>query len=261
MKTKDTSYGEYAIIKEPDVPVLYSMSENCRGVKRRVHFEEDAGIMKGFFTKIKHGKRIGYFGVDEIEKIVDHKDAKSNITKEAMFAANGMMPMEPLRRMHFLLLPEKKDVQDLRKKEHAEPQFVHCDYYPDDKERFLDDLSFFAGELSDKELFHIKKYLDDIFQDKAIVKMLYKYRKNHEKLLNLCKDMEKEVDMSILHEQKELIAGYKEMILSLIWEEFPASEDKQVEVIPVAEETPVFQESDEFEFSRFPSGIASLKKK
>lgn len=39
MKTKDTSYGEYAIIKEPDVPVLYSMSENCRGVKRRVHFE------------------------------------------------------------------------------------------------------------------------------------------------------------------------------------------------------------------------------
>ena len=69
MKTKDTSYGEYAIIKEPDVPVLYSMSENCRGVKRRVHFEEDAGIMKGFFTKIKHGKRIGCFGVDEMKKL------------------------------------------------------------------------------------------------------------------------------------------------------------------------------------------------
>lgn len=261
MEIKSTSNGEYAIIKEPDISVLYAMSDNCRGIRRWCRFEEEAGTTTSLFTKVKHGKRTGHFKIEDIEKIVEHKDSKSNISKEAMFAANGMMPMEPLRRMHFLLLPEKKDVQDLRKKEYAEPQFVHCDYYPDDKERFLDDLTFFAGELPDKELFHIKRYMDDIFQDKAIVRMLYKYRKNHEKLLELCKGMEKEVDMFILHEQKELIAGYKEMILSLIWEEFPVSENKPVELMPVAEETPMFQKSDEFELFGFPGGIASLKKK
>lgn len=177
MKTMNTSLGEYAIVQEPDFQAIFSMAENCKGVRKASHFEEDARLFPSFYSKMKKMKRAVLYSADDLEKIVAARDNKSTVTTEAIFAANGMMPLEQLNSVLFALKPEKKDVQDLRKREYAQPQFVHCDYYPDDKERFMKDISFYASTLPVEEILNINTHLEDIFSDKALVKMLYKYHK------------------------------------------------------------------------------------
>lgn len=124
MKIVNTSLGEYAIVQKPDFQSIYTMTQNCKGIRRACRFEEDANLCRSFYSKMKRTKRIAHYAVEDLEKIVVAKDEKSTVTTEAILAANGMMPLKQLNNILFALKPEKKDVQDLRKKEYAKPQFV-----------------------------------------------------------------------------------------------------------------------------------------
>lgn len=200
MKTLHTSLGEYAVAAEPDLQTLFGMMENCRGKRRAVHFEDDAGLCHSSYHKLKKHKKGITYSSQNLEKMVAARDKNSNVTTEAAFAANGMIPLQKLTRILFALKPEKKDVQDLRKREYAQPQYVHCDYYPDDRERFLSDLVFFAVYLSEPEIQSVNSHLEVIFQDKALVRMLYKYHKHKADELTAVKKvlMEKETEVSPL---------------------------------------------------------------
>ena len=241
MKTINTSDGEYCVVEKPDLNALYSMTENCRGLRRKCHFEKEAGLYNGFYTKIKHQKKKGHYLVDDIEKIVTAKDSGSNVTKEAMMAANGMMPMDSLKRMVFVLQPAKKDVQDLRRREYAKPQYVHCDYYPDDRERF--------------------KHQEEIFANKALVRMIYKYRKNKEKEVQAFVDNALKTDNSeVLDKKLFLVESYREVILDTINEEICNCYSPEISD-PKIKENPAASKESTSKFADFGNGLSSFSKK
>ena len=177
---------------------------------------------------------------------------------EAILAANGMMPLKQLNSVLFALKPEKKDVQDLRRREYAQPQFVHCDYYPDDKERFMKDISFFSSTLPSEEILNISKHLEDIFSDKALVKMLYKYHKHKSQELA---DM-KEVLSGDKNSCSQISEYYKGTILELIHslEEPKKISEPEIVIGLAVEKEPVEKETLNPEFCDFGNGLASLCK-
>lgn len=256
MKTMNTSLGEYAIVQEPDFQAIFSMTENCKGVRKASHYEEDAKLCPSFYSKMKKRKRTVLYASDDLEKIIAAKDSKSTVTMEAILAANGMMPLKHLNSVLFALKPEKKDVQDLRRREYAQPQFVHCDYYPDDKERFMKDISFFSSALPSEEILNISKHLEDIFSDKALVKMLYKYHKHKSQELA---DM-KEVLSGDKNSCSPISEYYKGTILELIHsldEQERISEPEAVTEL-TEEEIMTEKEPSNTNFCDFGNGLASL---
>lgn len=261
MKTINTSDGEYCVVEKPDLNALYSMTENCRGLRRKCHFEKEAGLYNGFYTKIKHQKKKGHYLVDDIEKIVTAKDSGSNVTKEAMMAANGMMPMDSLKRMVFVLQPAKKDVQDLRRKEYAKPQYVHCDYYPDDRERFNDDFAIFCNELTNDQKYSLRKHQEEIFANKALVRMIYKYRKNKEKEVQAFVDNALKTDNSeVLDKKLFLVESYREVILDTINEEICNCYSPEISD-PKIKENPAASKESTSKFADFGNGLSSFSKK
>lgn len=265
MRTINTSDGEYCIVENADLNALYGMSENCRGLRRRCHFEEEANLYKGFCTKIKN-KKNGPYLLEDIEKIVDAKDSGSNVTKEAMMAANGMLPMESLKRMLFVLQPAKKDVQDLRKREYAKPQYVHCDYYPDDRDRFNNDFAIFCSGLTNDQKYSLRKHQEEIFADKALVRMIYKYRKHKEKEVQAFVDNAlKKDDLKTLEKKLHLAENYREVILDTIEEGIcscdssESSDPKIKEIFP--EEKHTVSEEAIPEYTYFGKGLSSFSKK
>ena len=256
MKTMNTSLGEYAIVQEPDFQAIFSMTENCKGVRKAFHFEEDAKLCPSFYSKMKKRKRTVLYAADDLEKIIAAKDSKSTVTMEAILAANGMMPLKQLNSVLFALMPEKKDVQDLRKREYAQPKFVHCDYYPDDKERFMKDISFYASALPVEEILNINAHLEDIFSNKALVKMLYKYHKHKSQELA---DM-KAVLSGDKNSCSPISEYYKGTILELIHsldEQERISEPETVTEL-AEEEIMTEKEPSNTDFCDFGNGLVSL---
>lgn len=219
METLYTSAGEYAVVGNPDYKTLYAMAEKCRGTRRRYVFEKEADLPEGFCSKFWKRKFASGKGsvrdVDAYEKIISHKAKESGVTMDAMLSANGMMPVKDLNRILFVLKPEKKDVQDLRKREYALSQYVHCDYQPDDWERYLKDLSFFAANVQPEEILIVKRNAQKLFEDRAAVRMLYKYRKHAEQRLPDMKANLKATE--ILDSSINLDTYYRDIIWKILY--------------------------------------------
>lgn len=261
MKTINTSDGEYCVVENADLDALYRMSENCRGSRRRCHFEEEASLYKGFCTNVKRKKKNGHYLVEDIEKIVNAKDSGSNVTKEAMMAANGMIPMDSLKRMLFVLQPAKKDVQDLRRREYAKPQYVHCGYYPDDRERFNDDFAAFCSGLDNDQKFTLRKHQEEIFANKALVRMIYKYRKNKEEEVQAFVDNALKTDNpEVLDKKLLLVESYREVILDTINAEICNSYSPEISD-PKIKENPAASKESTSKFADFGNGLSSFSKK
>lgn len=260
MRTVNTSEGLYCVVAKPDFPALYEMTEKCRGLRRRYSFEKEAGIPSGYIHKIKHNIKTGYYRVEDIEKIVKAKAPNCNVTEEDMIAANGMVPMDFLKRILFILQPEKKEVQDLRKKKYTKPQLTSCDYYPDDRNRFNDDFAAFCCELTQRQRTIFRKHQEEIFDDKALVRMLYKYRKHKEEETQAFVDNFLKTDNpEALDEKLHLIENYHDMILDIIKEEIckctstKTSKLKSKEMVATSiENVPVY--------TYFGKGLASFSK-
>lgn len=180
-----------------------------RGVKRLADALADNGDPASGITK-KRG-----FSLDEITKIVESQRSSGNVTKDSMIAVNGMVPYDNLVKIVQAIKPEKTDKKDFRRKEFAPPENVHCPYYPDDQKRFLEDITYLSAYLSSDDILFFKENIARIFKDKALVKMIYKFKMHREqemKNLTAAISTTEEIDTT-------LSGYYMDMILEMVRKE------------------------------------------
>ena len=132
-----------------------------------------------------------------------------------MIAVNGMVPYDNLVKIVQAIKPEKTDKKDFRRKEFAPPENVHCPYYPDDQKRFMEDITYLSAYLSSDDILFFKENIARIFKDKALVKMIYKFKMHREqemKNLTAAISTTEEIDTT-------LSGYYMDMILEMVRKE------------------------------------------
>lgn len=184
MKTRKYKDVEYICVAEPDMEAVVRLTEDCKGEIRWSSFSNYIGIDNSKLYKLKKHTRITLPDMNMISAIVDQKQEESDVTQEDFLAFGGYLPKENLERIVYALQPCMDDVHDMRRREHTKKEFVHRDYWSDDHERFTEDI-LFACSYFDKTLIRrLRPMMDQIFADKAIVKMLYKFRIYRESDMN-----------------------------------------------------------------------------
>lgn len=172
--------NEYMSVEQPDFSTLMKLTDSCKGNRTDTQFERKAALSVSFLTKVRNGKKKRGFSLDEITKIVESQRSSGNVTKDSMIAVNGMVPYDNLVKIVQAIKPEKTDKKDFRRKEFAPPENVHCPYYPDDQKRFLEDITYLSAYLSSDDILFFKENIARIFKDKALVKMIYKFKMHRE---------------------------------------------------------------------------------
>lgn len=207
--------NEYMSVEQPDFSTLMKLTDSCKGNRTDTQFERKAALSVPFLTKVRNGKKKRGFSLDEITKIVESQRSSGNVTKDSMIAVNGMVPYDNLVKIVQAIKPEKTDKKDFRRKEFAPPENVHCPYYPDDQKRFLEDITYLSAYLSSDDILFFKENIARIFKDKALVKMIYKFKMHREqemKNLTAAISTTEEIDTT-------LSGYYMDMILEMVRKE------------------------------------------
>lgn len=182
--------NEYMSVEQPDFSTLMKLTDSCKGNRTDTQFERKAALSVSFLTKVRNGKKKRGFSLDEITKIVESQRSSGNVTKDSMIAVNGMVPYDNLVKIVQAIKPEKTDKKDFR-------------------------ITYLSAYLSSDDILFFKENIARIFKDKALVKMIYKFKMHREqemKNLTAAISTTEEIDTT-------LSGYYMDMILEMVRKE------------------------------------------
>lgn len=173
--TDDETKKEYLAVGNPDLDLVRSIVNECKGPARKMKpFEEECGVGAGVIYKVVVGRRTGRLTFNLMHRILEHACADCNVTLDGFAAANGLVSIDAISALLEAQKPAYKDVPDFRRREYLDAEVLaHPVAEVKDFERFIDNLSMFVDTYgADTAL--VKK-ADEMFKSPMLVLALEKW--------------------------------------------------------------------------------------